>query len=131
MSVNRWNSIGRTRRKLAAILTVAVQAREDHERALALKEHRLGPDPDLYPARILTVLPENIHAMRLVGRARAWEDAHSWEAYGTSENGNPIASVYSYDSMTEIVRAGGIEWIGKDGECVSCAIPVDNVRAKG
>lgn len=100
----RWHAIGRTRKKLAAILTAAIRAD--------------GAAADV------EVHPSNIHPMRLVGKARLWEDAHSWEAY-VSQVGDPEKSrgywrhsIYSYATMTEIVKAGGIEWIGKDGECM-------------
>lgn len=119
MSKHRWNTIGRTRKKLAAILTEAVQAREDADREAGIRDHRWTAEQ--YPRRLFVVLPESIHAMRLAGKARIWEDAHSWEAWPTARD-NPdhgLASVYSYSTMTEIVRAGGIEWIGKDGECTA------------
>lgn len=120
MRRHRWNTIGRTRRKLAEILTLAVQAREDEKRAIAIREHRMKESD--FPRFVFQVKPEDISAMRLAGKARIWEDAHSWEAWPTYGDGDKgIASVYSYDSMTEVVRAGGIEWIGKDGECVAKA----------
>jgi hypothetical protein len=100
----RWHTIGRTRIKLAAILTAAIRA----DGAAADVEIR----------------PEQISPMRLVGNARIWEDAHSWEAFPTRSGGDQFAfyhrhSIYSYNTMTEIVKAGGIEWIGKDGECIA------------
>jgi hypothetical protein len=32
----------------------------------------------------LVVKPEAVFAMRLAGKARLWEDAHSWEAVATA-----------------------------------------------
>ena len=58
---NRWNTIGRTRRKLAEILTAAAVEREA-ERAAA-------------PPLEVFVDPRDVCAMRLAGRARIHEDA--------------------------------------------------------
>lgn len=103
----RWHAIGRTRKRLAAILTAAIRA------------DGAAADAEIHP--------RNIHPMRLVGKARLYEDAHSWEAFVTHV-GDPERtrgywshSLYSYDTMTAIVNAGAIEWIGKDGECVAAA----------
>ena len=101
MNRHRWNSIGRTRRKLAEILTT-------YARTI------LGADgKPRYPNAVCQ--PERIHAMRLAGLARKYEDAHSWEAY--LDNG---PSLMSYASMTEIVKAGKVYPVGKDGE-IDCA----------
>lgn len=101
MRRHRWNSIGRTRRRLAQILTA-------YARAIP------GADgKPRYPGAVCH--PERIHAMRLAGKARIWEDAHSWEAYVT--NG---PNLMSYASMTEIVKAGRVYPVGKDGE-LDCA----------
>lgn len=99
---NRWNTIGRTRRKLAEMLTAQVRNIQAGGGGLAF--------PDA------VVLPENIKAMRLVGNARTWEDAHSWEAYATWPDGTVCYSFHSYDNMTACVRAGSLHPIGKDGE---------------
>jgi hypothetical protein len=113
MKRHRWNAIGRTRRRLAEILTAAINEREPERWA---------------PLGGLVMRPERLHPMRLAGKARIWEDAHSWE--GTAESragGSPILHVFSYDSMTEIVKAGGVDWVGKDGECVALT-PADRER---
>lgn len=99
---NRWNTVGRTRRKLAEILTAQVRALEAGGGGFAF--------PDA------SVAPEDIRAMRLVGRARAQEDAHSWEAYARWPDGTVCYSFFSYDNMTACVRAGRLHPIGKDGE---------------
>lgn len=107
----RWNTVGRTRRKLAEILTAAVNERERRTQPASWQE--------------VTVDPEEIYPMRLVGKVRAWEDAHSWEAFARFvRSGNPFCMLYSYSTMTEIVRAGAVDWIGKDYECAAC--PADN-----
>ena len=99
---NRWNTIGRTRRRLAEILTAHVRAME-------------RPDGSpRYPDA--SVAPEDIHPMRIAGKARVYEDAHSWEAYARWPDGTVCESLMSYDTMTEIVRAGRVLPIGKDGE---------------
>lgn len=99
---NRWNTIGRTRRKLAEMLTEQVRTLEAGGGGLAF--------PDA------VVAPEDIRAMRLVGNVRAWEDAHSWEAYARWPDGTVCYSFFSYDNMTACVHAGRLHPIGKDGE---------------
>lgn len=99
---NRWNAIGRTRLRLAEILTAYV-------RSLAGEDGR-PRFPDA------TVDPEDIYPMRLVGKARIYEDAHSWEAYAHSPRGSICYSLLSYSTMSEIVRAGRVLPIGDDGE---------------
>lgn len=99
---HRWNSIGRTRRKLAEILTAYMQA---------------IPGADGKPRFAgYVVNPDDIHPMRLAGLARKYEDAHSWEASATSPRGGPGPRFYSYDNMTECVRAGKLHPVGDDGE---------------
>lgn len=109
MRRHRWNSIGATRKRLARLLTAYVQSVDD---ANPIRQ-RSGPMP------VREVRPERISAMRLVGRSREWEDAHSWKAF-PSWVGEPEStagkSLYSYDSMTKCVRAGRLHPIGKDGE---------------
>lgn len=99
---HRWNAIGRTRRKLAEILTA-------HVRTI------LGGDGK---PRFLecAVAPEDIHPMRLAGKARIYEDAHSWEAYARFPDSTVCYSFMSYDTMTAIVRAGRVHPVGNDGE---------------
>jgi hypothetical protein len=99
--MNRWHSIGRTRRKLAEILTAYVRG---------LGGGKRFPDA--------VVEPEDIYAMRLVGKMREWEDAPSWEAFPRFCKGSPntCMTLYSYDNMTKCVRAGVLHPIGKDGE---------------
>lgn len=100
---NRWKSIGRTRRQLAKILT-------DYVRSIP------GIDgTPRYPDS--TVHPEDIHQMRLVAAHRKWNDAHCWEAFAKSgATGNLSRSLYSFNTMTECVRAGRVVPVGKDGE---------------
>ncbi len=99
---NRWNTIGRTRRRLAEILTAHVRTMEQ-------------PDgSQRYPDA--SVAPEDIRPMRLAGKARVYEDAHSWEAYARWPDGTICESLMSYDTMTAIVRAGRVLPVGKDGE---------------
>lgn len=99
---NRWTTIGRTRRRLAEILTAYARTIE-------------GPDgTPRFPDAV--VLPERVRPMRLVGRVRAWEDAHSWEATATWPDGGTCWSFYSFDTMTACVRAGRVRPVGKDGE---------------
>jgi hypothetical protein len=112
---NRWNSIGRTRRRLAEILTLALAEIEPERWA---------------PVGGLRVRPEEIYAMRLAGKARIWEDAHSWKASAVSGDGETVMMhIFSYDNMTAIVRAGAVDWIGKDGEC--CAKGAQPMPVKG
>ena len=102
MRKTRWNTIGRTRRRLAEILTThikSIKGADGNERY-----------PDAH------VLPNDIHPMRLVGKVRAWEDAFSWEATATWYDGGYCKIFYSYDTMTECVRAGRVQPVGKDGE---------------
>jgi len=99
---NRWNTVGRTRTKLAAKLT-------EYMRSIVGKD-----DQPRFPG--VTVAPEDIHPMRLAGAARAWEDAHSWEAHAKFESGVVAKSLYSYNTMTECARAQVLYPVGKDGE---------------
>ena len=97
---NRWNTIGRTRRKLAEILTAYV---------------RTIPGGDGVPRfPDAAVAPEDVHAMRLAGKARIYKDAHSWEAFARWPNGTVCQSFMSYDSMTK--TAGRVLPVGNDGE---------------
>jgi len=99
---NRWNTIGRTRSRLAEILTKYVQS-------------ITGGSGELrYPD--VVVLPRHVRPMRLVGRVRKWEDAFSWDAVATWPDGGVAATFFSFDTMTDCVRAGKIHPIGKDGE---------------
>lgn len=99
---NRWNTVGRTRIRLAEILTAYVRSIPGGDGSLRYHDAQ--------------VLPERIHAMRLVGKARIWEDAHSWEATATWPDGGPATTLYSFDTMTACVKAGSVRPIGKDGE---------------
>jgi len=99
---HRWNTIGRTRCKLAEILTAYIRSIPGRDKTTRY------PDAQ--------VLPENIHAMRLAGKARRWEDAHSWEATVTWLDGGLATTLYSFDNMTTCVRAGRVYSIGDDGE---------------
>lgn len=58
--------------------------------------------------------PKRLSPMRLAGKARVWEDAHSWEAFAEDGSGGP--SLYSYSTMNECCR--GVVAIGPrfDGE---------------
>ncbi len=103
---NRWNTIGRTRRRLAEILTTYVQS-------LMMPDGYNGSRPR-YPGAV--VLPENIKPMRLAGRARAWEDAHSWDAIATWPDGDHATRFYSFDTMTACVRSKEVHPVGKGGE---------------
>lgn len=99
---NRWNTIGRTRCRLAEILTTYVRSIQGSDGAPRYRD--------------VQVLPANIKAMRLVGKARLWEDAHSWEAMATFPDGGIAKTLYSFDTMTACVRAGQVQPIDKDGE---------------
>lgn len=101
MRRHRWNSIGRTRIRLAEILTAYA------------RQIPGGDGKPRYPNALCT--PECIHQMRLAGKARKYEDAHSWEAF--VRNG---PSLMSYASMTEIAKAGKVYPVGEDGD-VDCA----------
>lgn len=94
MRRNRWNTIGRTRERLAELLTVYLN------------------DP------VWMVRPEDISAMRLAGKARLYEDAHSWEAWPSrvDDPNARRASLYSYANMTKCVKAGKLYSVGGDGE---------------
>jgi len=99
---NRWNSVGRTRIRLADILTSHVQS-------------ILGSNGE--PRyRDVVVLPKNIKPMRLVGLARKWEDAFSWDAVATWPDGGVATTLYSFDTMTACIKAGKVHPVGKDGE---------------
>lgn len=99
---NRWNTIGRTRKRAAAILTTYVQS-------------ITGIDgKPRYPGRV--VKPEDISQMRLVGRVRAWEDAHCWEAWASTDDERIGPHLYSFSTLTEIVKAGKVLPVGDDGE---------------
>ncbi len=99
---NRWSSVGRTRIRLAGILTSYVQS-------------MTGINGETrYPG--VVVLPKNIRPMRLVGLARKWEDAHSWDAVATWPDGGVATTFYSFDTMTACIKAGKVHPIGKDGE---------------
>lgn len=99
---HRWNTIGRTRRKCAEILTTYVRSIEGSDGA------------PRYPGA--EVLPENIFQMRLVGRVRRWEDAHSWEASATWRGDKVCMMLMSYSTMSEIVKSGRVYPVGNDGE---------------
>lgn len=101
MKRHRWNSVGRTRKRLAEILTTYCRGIPG------------GDGNPRYPDAVCR--PEAISAMRLAGKARLWEDAHSWDVL--VDHG---PSLMSYASMTEIVKSGGVCPVGKDGE-VYCA----------
>lgn len=118
---NRWNTIDSTRKKLAKILTEYVRA-VAAEGTYSARGVRSGEID-------LVVYAKDISSMRLVGKVRFWEDAHSWEALSTNRHtGNPGMGVYSYDTMSEIVKAGAVEPIGTDGEVVAKIIERADAR---
>lgn len=54
--------------------------------------------------------------MRLAGKARIWEDAHSWEAAVTTKDGKNIWGLMSYSTMTECVKAGRVGPVDETSE---------------
>lgn len=134
---NRWNTIGATRVRLAAMLTEYLTA-EIHTRAREALARPLLRDGDRRVWEEMLAMreevdPARLSPMRLVGLALIYEDAHTWEGWShyvrdgrRSDGGRHFLS---YCTMTEIVRAGGLEIGAGDYVYPVSKKPVDTRRA--